>query len=97
MKPSNAESEQQRKTAYQLWLVLGLLGAHRFYLDRLVSGGLHSAGAGLGDSHGQGQSRRDVDAGRCGWRVYLGCSAPEFIAACARSARVFANFLEIYP
>lgn len=40
MKPSNAESEQQRKTAYRLWLVLGLLGAHRFYLERFLSGGL---------------------------------------------------------
>ena len=40
MKPSNAESEQQRQTAYRLWLTLGLLGAHRFYLDRLLSGGL---------------------------------------------------------
>jgi len=36
----SATSDHRRSKAYLYWLTLGLLGAHRFYLDRLLSGGL---------------------------------------------------------
>lgn len=35
--------EKSKITAYVLWLLIGAFGAHRFYLGRVISGGIMAA------------------------------------------------------